>query len=147
MKNLFYSIGIASFLVCMIFTVATSVTNPFYGMSDAAVAQVTTSTTTSQSTSSGTTTFVYVFETMRFKVYDVDEYTKTASTRHDSYDIGGNTSGGYKGILDVGINYNKNSGFKSETSSKTFNNATVCKDGGYSECYKSPKGPTLFEWN
>src|SRR5690606_9031848 len=54
MKKLFYSLGITSFLVCMIFTVATSVTNPFYGMSDAAVAQATTQTTTSGSNGSTT---------------------------------------------------------------------------------------------
>lgn len=52
MRNLFYSLGIASFLVCMIFTIATSITNPFYGMSDAAVAQATTQTTTTGSSGS-----------------------------------------------------------------------------------------------
>lgn len=39
MRNVIYSIGIASFLACMTFTIATSLTNPFYGMSEAALAQ------------------------------------------------------------------------------------------------------------
>lgn len=45
MRNLLYFLGITSFLAMMIFTVATSLTNPFYGMSKAALAQGTTTTT------------------------------------------------------------------------------------------------------
>ncbi len=45
MRNMLYFLGITSFLAMMIFTVATSLTNPFYGMSAAAIAQGTTTTT------------------------------------------------------------------------------------------------------
>ena len=37
--------GIATFLAMFIFTIATSLTNPFYGMSEAAMAQGTTTST------------------------------------------------------------------------------------------------------
>lgn len=148
MRNVLYSLGIASFLVCMIFTVATSITNPFYGMSEAALGQATTYTTNSQSSNSGGTTFVYVFETKRFIVQDIDQYTTSESERYDSYDVGSELSGGYPAIFGASANIKRNSGFKSTSTIKTYNNATVCKDGGYSECYKSSSGgPTLFEWN
>ncbi len=49
MRKTIYALGIASFLAMLIFTIATSLTNPFYGMSEAAIAQ------TSTTTSSGTT--------------------------------------------------------------------------------------------
>ncbi len=53
MRKLIYSLGIASFLAMMIFTVATSLTNPFYGMSEAAIAQTTTTTSSTGSTGTG----------------------------------------------------------------------------------------------
>src|SRR5690606_28476336 len=48
MRKIIYAFGIATFLAMFIFTIATSLTNPFYGMSEAALAQ--TSTTTSTAT-------------------------------------------------------------------------------------------------
>ena len=46
MRKTIYAFGIATFLAMFIFTIATSLTNPFYGMSEAALAQ-TSSTCTS----------------------------------------------------------------------------------------------------
>lgn len=45
MRKILYSIGIAGFMAMLIFTIATSLSNPFYGMSEAALAQGTTTTT------------------------------------------------------------------------------------------------------
>jgi len=39
MKNAIYALGIASFLAMFIFTVATSLTNPFYGMNEEVLAE------------------------------------------------------------------------------------------------------------
>ena len=45
MRKTIYAFGIATFLAMLIFTIATSLTNPFYGMTEAAIAQATTTTT------------------------------------------------------------------------------------------------------
>ena len=39
MRKIIYAFGIATFLAMFIFTIATSLTNPFYGMSEAAIAE------------------------------------------------------------------------------------------------------------
>jgi len=39
MRNFLYSIGITGFLAMMVFTLATSLSNPYYGMSEEALAQ------------------------------------------------------------------------------------------------------------
>jgi len=47
MRKIIYAFGIATFLAMFIFTIATSLTNPFYGMSEAAMAQASTSSSNS----------------------------------------------------------------------------------------------------
>jgi len=42
MRKIIYAFGIATFLAMFVFTIATSLTNPFYGMSEAALAQTST---------------------------------------------------------------------------------------------------------
>ncbi len=42
MRQTIYAFGIATFLAMFIFTIVTSLTNPFYGMSEAALAQTST---------------------------------------------------------------------------------------------------------
>ena len=49
MRKIIYAFGIATFLAMFIFTIATSLTIPFYGMSEAALAQ-----TSSSSSGTGT---------------------------------------------------------------------------------------------
>lgn len=148
MKHVFYSLGITSFLVCMIFSVTTSITNPFYGMSEAAVAQATTYTQTSTGSENSSTdvAFVTVFNTQRFYVYDVATYTITESIIEDSYSVGGSLSGGYKGFIGASTSLSHNSGYKTGSTTETYKDATLCKDGGASECYKTPHGPTFFKW-
>jgi len=146
MKNLFYSIGIASFLVCMIFTVATSVTNPFYGMSDAAVAQATTQTTTSGS--NGSTTGNYggnVSYSINPNIYKVmSGRAKYTVSRKEGGSIDGGSLGfGYKGFgIDGGLSIDSSEDI--ETMEVDLGPSTVCIKGGRSECYKAPNRKTVF---
>jgi len=140
MKNLFYSIGIASFLVCMIFTVATSVTNPFYGMSDAAVAQATTQTTT---TGSNGSTITYEFNGNLYDIRHPDQVTLTRVKRKPSNSYKGTLGGLYNGVGAEGtITHNK--GYEENTVSATYVKPTVCNPGGDFSCSKSSEGETLF---
>ena len=51
MRKNIYAFGIATFLPMFIFTIATSLTNPFYGMSEAAIAQTSSTCSSGGSTS------------------------------------------------------------------------------------------------
>lgn len=140
MRNVIYSIGIASFLACMTFTVATSLTNPFYGMSEAALAQAT--TTTSTTGTNGTTT--YSVNPYRFKVKTPDKLIEATSIRKRTWNFGLSVSGGNKGIFSLGGKFGFVPEETTRTTSEVYENPTICFDGGRTECYKTQKGQTLF---
>lgn len=146
MRNLIYALGITSFMVCMVFTVAISFTNPFYGMSEAAVAQATTktSTDTKGSSTSDEIAFTHRPNTHIYWVETLEEVTLGRVTRYPYNTYEAEVSANYS-FLSAKASMNHNRGFTQISSSKTYNDPVVCNRGGGASCFKSPNGTTLFD--
>src|SRR5690606_39251098 len=139
MKHAFYSLGITSFLVCMIFSVTTSITNPFYGMSEAAVAQATTYTST---TGNSDGNYSYSINPYRYKVH-IGEATITYETEHSNITTQGRVGLTY-GLLNVNGKVTLNPVKTKNTISIQTDRAVNFIVGGFHECYKAPGLPTNF---
>src|SRR5690606_6101712 len=138
MKHVFYSLGITSFLVCMIFSVTTSITNPFYGMSEAAVAQATTYTSTT-GISNGNTSY-----SINPYMYDVYEGNTTFTTqkKYSSFTESASFNLGFKGFVGATRISVKNPVGKQDVLSINLGDRVNCINGGFNECYATPGKPT-----
>lgn len=140
MRNSIYFMGIASFLACMIFTVATSLTNPFYGMSESALAQATTYTS---STDANVVSTTYRFNGNIYNVLYPNEVTITKTTTSPTNTFGGSIGGSYSGFGAEGT-FTRQQGSGQKSISVTYDNPTICNKGGVQSCSKSSIGETLF---
>lgn len=139
MRNLIYFMGIASFLACMIFTVATSLTNPFYGMSESALGQATTYISTSNS--GETTSFTYSINPYMYEVYDGNT-TYSMQKKKATITPTGSASVGFKGYFGVSGSVTVNPEERVDVLKVDLGDQVNCIHGGYKECYKTAGKPT-----